>query len=250
MTGALSDRCDRAAINSSGQTATDIARFWNHSDVERVLLPSTGGGAGGVEAAFSQLSLQAQGFPQTTNYFCGNPLDRMAHMRKNEEWLAETLQKASTKIVALSNLQPCVVTIPDHSLQAQRPQYRLLAAKYNDIQFVLERKPVVIFLGMEEESETGDNGTKEEKSAWFAIDVSTVSEERLKEIHPHCEVAGLYPTLMQLSSMEAAIFGQARTLMYWHDRYQFCPTCGSQTTSEEAGYKRKCTSKECRSQQG
>ena len=46
------------------------------------------------------------------------------------------------------------------------------------------------------------------------------------------------------------IMAQARSVLAWHSRYSFCPTCGSKTKVEEGGYKRTCLNSDCRSQQG
>ncbi|XP_030402026.1 peroxisomal NADH pyrophosphatase NUDT12-like [Gopherus evgoodei] len=39
---------------------------------------------------------------------------------------------------------------------------------------------------------------------------------------------------------EAVVAAQARSVLAWHNRYQFCPTCGSATKIEEGGYKTTC----------
>lgn len=46
------------------------------------------------------------------------------------------------------------------------------------------------------------------------------------------------------------IVAQARSVLAWHDRYSFCPTCGSSTSLEEGGYKRSCLNSDCRSLEG
>ena len=33
---------------------------------------------------------------------------------------------------------------------------------------------------------------------------------------------------------------QARSLLHWHERHQFCANCGAATTQAEAGYRRHC----------
>lgn len=43
---------------------------------------------------------------------------------------------------------------------------------------------------------------------------------------------------------------QARSVLAWHSRYGFCPTCGSGTKMEEGGYKRSCLNPDCRSLNG
>lgn len=46
------------------------------------------------------------------------------------------------------------------------------------------------------------------------------------------------------------IVAQARSVLAWHERYSFCPTCGSSTSLEEGGYKRSCLNSDCRSLKG
>ncbi|XP_034547361.1 peroxisomal NADH pyrophosphatase NUDT12 [Notolabrus celidotus] len=46
------------------------------------------------------------------------------------------------------------------------------------------------------------------------------------------------------------VVAQARSVLAWHGRYSFCPTCGSGTRMEEAGYKRSCLNPDCRSLKG
>lgn len=46
------------------------------------------------------------------------------------------------------------------------------------------------------------------------------------------------------------VVAQARSVLAWHSRYKFCPTCGSATNIEEGGYKRVCVRENCPSLQG
>lgn len=46
------------------------------------------------------------------------------------------------------------------------------------------------------------------------------------------------------------VLAQARSVLAWHSRYSFCPTCGSGTKLEEAGYKRSCLNSDCKSLKG
>jgi NAD+ diphosphatase len=45
---------------------------------------------------------------------------------------------------------------------------------------------------------------------------------------------------MMLDPRDAAIMGQAKAMIDWHQRHGFCARCGSPTTMAEAGYKRVC----------
>lgn len=46
------------------------------------------------------------------------------------------------------------------------------------------------------------------------------------------------------------VVAQARSVLAWHSRYKFCPTCGSTTKIEEGGYKRVCLKEGCPSLHG
>lgn len=46
------------------------------------------------------------------------------------------------------------------------------------------------------------------------------------------------------------VIAQARSVLAWHNRYRFCPTCGSATKIEEGGYKKTCLKEDCPSLQG
>lgn len=125
------------------------------------------------------------------NYFCGNPLNRFAHKRKDKEWLEQRLRLKSSKIVLFHDLKPLVKKIPDHSGKGLEPSYCLLTVSYESVQLLMDLQrqhlPEAIFLGLEASNEAGN---QEEGSAWFAMDASHVEEETLKEIHPYCEVCG------------------------------------------------------------
>lgn len=49
---------------------------------------------------------------------------------------------------------------------------------------------------------------------------------------------------------QKGVVAQARSVLAWHSRYKFCPTCGSATKVEEGGYKRVCLKEDCPSLQG
>lgn len=250
-------RCDTSAINSSGQTALEIGKFWNHHDVVKLLAPQPKDG---------NRSLPAASQPQTgpkANFFAGSMLDRADFRRKDKEWLDGVKKLWKTKYLLFSQLTPAVVAKPDLSATNKREEYRLYTATYEDIKEYLETDPVLVFLGMERRArDTGENVagvppvlTKtdgEADIAWFALDATKFLEPagKLKELHSHAELLALYPGFIHIQPRDAAILGQARSLLAWHDRYCFCPTCGSSTRLEEGGYKRACSDAECRSHKG
>jgi NAD+ diphosphatase len=49
-----------------------------------------------------------------------------------------------------------------------------------------------------------------------------------------------------LAAHELAILAQARSLLFWHERHQFCANCGERTEARDGGYRRDCPS--CKAQ--
>jgi len=59
------------------------------------------------------------------------------------------------------------------------------------------------------------------------------------------------PTAFLMTSMaECAFISQARAILDWNRRNQFCAICGSKTAMGDAGYKRQCPTEDCLSNQG
>ena len=108
--------------------------------------------------------------------------------------------------------------------------------------------PVCIFLGLIQEDRHVP--LTFEEPGLYAVDVSGMEESKVLELVPDSKLVPGYPAVMQLLPSEAGIFAEARSMLAWHDRYQFCPTCGSASRLEEGGYKRVCENMECRSHKG
>jgi len=52
---------------------------------------------------------------------------------------------------------------------------------------------------------------------------------------------GLREIGAELPEVEAGLLVEAIALAQWHDRHLYCPRCGRQTASEQAGWVRRCT---------
>jgi len=85
--------------------------------------------------------------------------------------------------------------------------------------------------------------------AWFAVNVD-ISEEELYELSPDAQSVSIHPRMLKLARSEASVVGHARSMLAWHDRYRFCPTCGAATEMKGGGYKRVCVQQDCRSKTG
>lgn len=224
--------------NTTGQTAKDIAEFWLH------------------DAVAAELSRQPRSLPSTTedirctqqsNYFCCSPLDRCTHLRTDTAWLHNASTARNTVYILFVRLDLVIQKADGAENRLLRPQ----RFAYSEIKSILQsHKPVVIFLGVERA--TGSDLPPTDKTlaqAWFAINVD-MSEEELYQLAPEAQLVSVHPRALKLARSEASVVGHARSILAWHDRYQFCPTCGAATEMKDGGYKRVCVKQDCRSKTG
>lgn len=168
------------------------------------------------------------------HFFSGRNLDRSAHQRKNKAWLKDAVCQTDTCFVLFVTLSPVVTPVSGRNK-------KLLIVHYEAVKGFLDEISTPIFLGVEH---------ADSHRAWFALDVSELSEERLRLIDGGCEPLPDPRAVLRLEPHEAALVGQARAVLAWLDRYRFCPTCGGKTSIEDAGYKRTCITETCRSNKG
>jgi len=157
--------------------------------------------------------------------FTGNPLDRASEKRVDAEWIAAKRRDPGSLIVPLWRLQPFLLG-PEKTEQPEAGFLRPGLAES-----LAAPDAVVVFLGLE-------NG-----NAVFALDISAAEDPANAGA-----LAGLghfremRAAAMVLPAKDAAILGQAKALIDWHNRHGFCAACGARTELAEAGYKRQCTS--------
>lgn len=221
---------DVNVINSTGQTALDIALFWNHSDVARQLKSDSKDVCPDINPR---------------NYFSLNLLNRCADKRKDTTWLKNKILADNTRFVLFHNLGALCVRLNDRK---DKWRYELARVEMKDIETYMASNPVCIFLGVVQENPHVPLTYDEQ--GLFAIDVSGMEEAKVLALVPESQLLPGYPAAMQLLPSEAGVFAEARSMLAWHDRYQYCPTCGSASRLEEGGYKRVCENMECRSHQG
>ncbi|MGZ6006574.1 MAG: NAD(+) diphosphatase [Rhizomicrobium sp.] len=162
--------------------------------------------------------------------FSGNPLDRASDKRIDAEWIAAKRRDPSSLILPMWRLQPFILggekAAPPVELGLLRPGLAdSLAAP----------DAPCVFLGLEG------------RNAMFALDISAardpVSEGPIAGLGHFRDARAAAATL---PIKDAAIMGQAKAMIDWHNRHGFCARCGSPTTFEEAGYKRACP--ECKAE--
>ncbi|KAF5905318.1 peroxisomal NADH pyrophosphatase NUDT12 isoform X1, partial [Clarias magur] len=241
----LSSGCNKNLVNKSGQTACDIAKFWGHRHITR-FLASTG------DVTLRGI-LPSTKSPENETYFSREYLNRMSDKRTDSEWLSAKQSSPETVFIVFHNLNPFVTTEPEESNDIQ-PKLKLYRFGWDSVKVVLEKSDtVVIFLGVEKQecSPSSPVSNGDGLIAWFALNTEKNPTESLKVTAPNSFfLTGLMPKLLMLNEDEAGIIAQARSVLAWHNRYSFCPSCGGKTKVDEGGYKRTCLTEGCKSLQG
>ncbi|XP_060927248.1 peroxisomal NADH pyrophosphatase NUDT12 isoform X1 [Limanda limanda] len=242
----LSRGCDKFSVNSSSQTAYDVARFWGHRHISGLL--------GRPDHGALPVLPGSDLVPQE-NYFSRETLDRLSARRTDSEWLEARRRDADTVYLLFSSLSPMVSCSGDHGSEGNMKLCRL---RYEDVRDLLqEPATVLVFLGVERRKKPSSSSSQtqavgEEPPAWFAVGTDEDAAELLKRCR---EKNCLFPKtpnrdLLKLSEEEAGVVAPARSVLAWHGSYSFCATCGSGTRPEEAGHKRSCLNAACRSRRG
>ncbi|CAM4671452.1 unnamed protein product [Lepidochelys kempii] len=244
----LEKGCDRSIVNKSSQTALDIAKFWGYKHIANLLANVKGG---------QKPFFLPNDAIEYENYFSRTLLDRRSDKRTDSKWLNTKQNHPATVYILFSNLNP-LVTLGGGEDGSQQPEVRLCRLCHKDVKEYMSQTEEVtlIFLGVELQLATLSGGVLKEDEedglvAWFALSINATFAEQFKQKHEDCYfLHPPMPALLQLTEKEAGVVAQARSLLAWHNRYQFCPTCGSATKIEEGGYKTTCLKEDCPSLQG
>ena len=132
-----------------------------------------------------------------------NPLDRRANDRPNATWLAELKQRKDARLVRIAG---------DSTLIAQG---RLVTT--------MDAMPeLTVLLGVDQQG-----------APWFACKAEAT--EDFRDLRSLALEEALPPE-------ELGILAQARSLIQWHERRNFCSNCAARLEIADAGYRRHCPS--------
>ena len=147
--------------------------------------------------------------------FGGNPLDRASERRRDTVWIRSLLDDPVARILPLCELRPLIrgQAVPELDWQPIGPWRERIA-----------RGATLVFLGLDK------------ARPYFAVDGGPAEAAATGQPGP-VDARTLAPLL---SSGEAAILAEARSLIDWHARHRFCAQCGSPTRVESAGWVRRC----------
>jgi NAD+ diphosphatase len=162
--------------------------------------------------------------------FSGNPLDRASAKRTDAEWVAAQRKNAGSMILPVWRLQPFIFG----SEKAPAP-VELGLLRPGLCESLAAPDAPCVFLGLE-----GD-------TAVFALDISAArnpTEEGPLAGLGHFRDARAAAATLPIK--DAAIMGQAKAMIDWHNRHGFCANCGAKSELADAGWKRYCA--ECKTE--
>jgi NAD+ diphosphatase len=162
--------------------------------------------------------------PRPPNVFAGPYVDRVAHLRKDEAWLAAALAGGEATIVPVWQSRNLVEVRPDG----------FAAAFMAVADFGLEERARDFVL-------LGAFGSR----TYFATELA--EPERALARFPDTDVKfeDLRLVGSQLEAQQAGLLAYARAMLYWRQRHRYCGLCGTPTVSASAGHVMTCTNPDC-----
>ncbi len=149
--------------------------------------------------------------------FTGTPLDRADYLRTDRAVLEALRANPATRFAAFSDLRPMV------DVSSGEPTLLWLTAAQ------IPADAAWVFLGLE----------NAEARFAVALPMDTALPGEPMELRA---------AAAQMAHGDAAILGQARSLLAWHSRHQHCAVCGAETKSAKGGYQRTCESETCKAE--
>ena len=145
----------------------------------------------------------------------GSPLDRADHLRRDAGTMVALRSRPDARWLVLDDLKP-VLTKGEHP--------DILWAYRSDV----PHDAVSVFLGL---APNKDGGAPRFAAAAPAADLVTDFGGQVVDARAAAAMLG---------DGRAQIVAQARSLLDWHARHQFCAACGAKTVLNKAGYARSC----------
>jgi NAD+ diphosphatase len=161
----------------------------------------------------------------TPNVFSGPYLDRVAHLRKDAEFIAGALSDPESALVPLWKSRNLVHRHSSGLSAVTLSTTHELRRDTDDTELV--------FLG------------QFRGRACFAINVSSPAPP---DLEPGSTFEDLRLCAGLLSSEEAGLLAYARAMISWRGRHRFCGRCGHAALAAEGGHVVRCSSEACGAQ--
>ena len=152
--------------------------------------------------------------------FAYGKLDRAAVKRIKPAWVYDRLKDPATRFVCFCGDRPVIEVTGDGLAIARLTRQETTSLGCNG---------ELVLLG---EEDGGD----------FLFAVQSDDEDISELLNDARKLIDLRSLAMQgtLPPHELGVLAQARSLLFWHARHQFCAVCGAATEMAEAGYRRHC----------
>ncbi|KAL2111401.1 hypothetical protein VUR80DRAFT_10124 [Thermomyces stellatus] len=192
--------------------------------------------------------------PGVTNYYSGSPLNRLSFLREDHAVLSRAFSSPDAQFIALNDFAPLVqdsktirpIRLEDFVSVSGPEPFKLsekeLVAAYDS----KATTPLIVFLGIRED-EVSEFTVREFRGCpWFAVDLTpkgSYADKAQKVIDKLTSNGSFFLKAARQNTLRselAAIYGQARGIIDWNIRNQFCASCGHPTLSVHGGYKRVC----------
>jgi NAD+ diphosphatase len=160
-----------------------------------------------------------------SNVFAGPYLDRIAHLRKDAEFVAATLASANARIVAVHESRLLI----QRNEEGWGPAYFGAA---ESARLALESTELVM-LG------------RRDDLVYFAVEVGDPAPLQALVNNAEARFEDLRVAGGLLHADHAGVLAYARALTYWRSRHRFCGACGAPTRSASAGHVMQCTNDAC-----
>jgi NAD+ diphosphatase len=158
------------------------------------------------------------------NVFAGPYLDRVAHLRKDPDWLARTLASDESWIVPVWQSRSLLLWE-----SAGFAAGYVAASRLGELAAVSD--PVLL-------------GCRA-SCTYFAVEVERAEPALAQFPGADARFEDLRLAGGQLDAEQAGVLAYARGMVYWRQRHRHCGACGSPTVSVSAGHVMKCTSVAC-----
>ena len=168
-----------------------------------------------------------------TQFYARPLLDRVSHLRKNDPWIADRLDHGASNFIPVWREKSLVTG------SIESGDVRGVFLSRDQAKPFINEETVWVYLG-EDDSET----------AWFGVDVSTLSRPEATALGYEASAEGarfeaLWGLGTLLPAAEASRLAFAKAMVYWHLQHRFCGRCGAPTISKVAGHVRQCNDTDC-----
>ncbi|MFZ6013713.1 MAG: NAD(+) diphosphatase [Bacteroidota bacterium] len=157
-------------------------------------------------------------------FYSRSAIDRSALLRKDEQWLKNSLQNESLALPVWQN----------HNLFDTQgkttPEFLWLDLNQN----LLSASSETVFLGLYDQKPL------------YTIDLSHLDLEQAQLIVGRGKFLDLRKVSKRLDPDHASLMAYARGILQWHRNHPFCSRCGQSTQSSDGGHIRVCTHDPCK----